>query len=304
MPEISVIICTHNPRPEYLAKVLDALKTQTMDKESWELLLVDNASREPLAGKWDLSWHPNGRHVREEELGLTAARLRGIREAKGELLIFVDDDNVLASNYLEQSLVISREWSVLGAWGGRSLPAFESPPAGWTKPYWKYLALHDFVSPSWGNLASATESFPCGAGMCVRQVVAEKFRQEVMSDRRKKQLGRKGTSLFSQEDFHMVYSAIEAGLGFGRFPQLMLTHLIPDVRLTESYLERLLEADSASSVLLRCSRGNYLPPSALGKIKRRLKLLFLGGRDRRFYRAALRGEQNGVKIARELLNAT
>jgi hypothetical protein len=48
-----------------LRRVLDALKAQTLPKEQWELLLIDNASKEPLAESWDLSWHPHARHIRE-----------------------------------------------------------------------------------------------------------------------------------------------------------------------------------------------------------------------------------------------
>src|SRR6266487_2314818 len=98
---ISVIICTHNPRPDYLLRVLDALKAQTLPTEQFELLLIDNASTEPLASTWDLSWHPCSRIIRENDVGLTSARLRGIRESLASMLIFVDDDNVLAKDYLK-----------------------------------------------------------------------------------------------------------------------------------------------------------------------------------------------------------
>src|SRR3989337_147732 len=100
MFDLSVIICTHNPRPDYLRRALDALKAQTLPLEQWELLFIDNASRERLADLWDISWHPHARHVRESELGLTPARLRGIQESRGEVLVFIDDDNVLASDFL------------------------------------------------------------------------------------------------------------------------------------------------------------------------------------------------------------
>jgi glycosyltransferase involved in cell wall biosynthesis len=76
--QISVIVCSHNPRIDYLTRVLVALRDQTLSPERWELLLIDNASREPLSNGFDLAWHVRGRHVREEELGLTRARLRGI----------------------------------------------------------------------------------------------------------------------------------------------------------------------------------------------------------------------------------
>src|SRR5712691_6902938 len=99
----SVIICTHNPRMDYLARVLTALKEQTRSKELWELLFIDNASDEPLAGRVYLSWQPNAKHVRETAIGLTSARIRGINESRGNLLVFVDDDNVLDRDYLEQA---------------------------------------------------------------------------------------------------------------------------------------------------------------------------------------------------------
>ena len=98
MAFVSVIICTHNPRPDAFRRVLDSLAAQTLPKAQWELLLVDNASDDRLEPRWPLSWHSNARHVREDQLGLTAARLRGIRESRGDVLIYVDDDNVLAAD--------------------------------------------------------------------------------------------------------------------------------------------------------------------------------------------------------------
>jgi hypothetical protein len=45
---LSVILCTHNPRPDYLSRVLASLRGQTLPAEQWEFLLIDNASRQPL----------------------------------------------------------------------------------------------------------------------------------------------------------------------------------------------------------------------------------------------------------------
>ncbi len=133
---VSVIICTHNPRPDYLAQVLEALHAQTLPVLDRELLLIDNGSAEPLADRFDLSWHPNSRHVREEELGLTPARLRGIAEAKGELLVFVDDDNVLETGYLETALDIRAKYPLFEVLGGGVITGeFEIVPEEWMKPY-------------------------------------------------------------------------------------------------------------------------------------------------------------------------
>src|SRR6266446_5579423 len=116
--EISVITCAHNPRPDYLEQVLAALRSQTLGKQEWEYLLIDNTSDELLAPRFDLSWHPQAKHFREERLGLTHARLRGIQESTGAVLVFVDDDNVLDKDYLEQVLSLSRAWPMIGAFSG------------------------------------------------------------------------------------------------------------------------------------------------------------------------------------------
>jgi glycosyltransferase involved in cell wall biosynthesis len=122
---VSVIICSHNPRDGYIRRTLDALCKQALPKSHWELLLIDNASNEHLSEKWDLSWHPAARHVREDELGLTHARLRGIREAAAELLVFVDDDNVLNSDFLSCALEISKSYPWVGIYGGSILGEYD-----------------------------------------------------------------------------------------------------------------------------------------------------------------------------------
>jgi hypothetical protein len=56
--KLSVIICTHNPRPDYLARTLDALRLQTTGMAEWELLLIDNGSHPAVAALTSLTWHP------------------------------------------------------------------------------------------------------------------------------------------------------------------------------------------------------------------------------------------------------
>jgi len=73
-PLISIVICTHNPKKDFIERVLRALEKQTLSKDLWELLLVDNASDRLLSQEINLDWHPQARHIREEKLGLTSAR--------------------------------------------------------------------------------------------------------------------------------------------------------------------------------------------------------------------------------------
>ena len=77
--KLSVVICTHNPRPAFLSRALEALRRQTLPPAEWEVLIIDNLSDPPVASLVSLDWHPNAYLFREESLGLTPARVLGIR---------------------------------------------------------------------------------------------------------------------------------------------------------------------------------------------------------------------------------
>jgi glycosyltransferase involved in cell wall biosynthesis len=298
MPGISVIICAHNPRPEFLAQTLDALKAQTLPREQWELLLVDNASAKPLAGEWDLTWHPRGKHIREDELGLTPARLRGIRESGGDVLVFVDDDNLLAADYLQRVREISDAWPALGAWGGRIEGRFETPPPDWARPHLGMLAIREFTGDHWSNAYDRGETHPCGAGIVVRRNIADAYAKNVRSDPARLGLGRRGSVLTSCEDTDMALTAMDLGLGTGVFERLKLTHLIPAGRLAEDYLVNLTESLAFSSMMLFNLRGRVpRQPVLARRIYDWLRLVTMNSRNRHFELARRRG----LAKARDLL---
>jgi glycosyltransferase involved in cell wall biosynthesis len=287
---LSIIICTHNPNQDYLKKVLKALQDQTLQVENWELLLIDNASETILSSEIDLTWHPQARHIREEQLGLTPARLRGIKEAIAETLIFVDDDNVLDFDYLEEALRISKEYLFIGAWGGQIRPEFETEPPEWTKPYWKYLAIREFNKDKWSNLLHQYETTPCGSGLCIRKVVAEKYADSVLTQTKRIQLDRKGKQLSSCGDTDLVFTACDIDLGTGQFTALKMTHLIPSFRLQLAYLEKLMEGMSYSHVILDSLRGKlHTKMSWRAKLFQEYIRLRLDSNQRRLHDASLRG---------------
>lgn len=257
---ISVIICTHNPRRQYIDRTLKALKSQTLSMEQWELLLIDNASNKNLALEIDLSWHPFSRYVREEKLGLTHARLRGFREATAEIFVFADDDNVLDTDYLKNTVEILQRNPRLGAIGGKSLPEFEIAPEPWfiqTGPGLGLRDLGDKVQVCYWAEASteATELprqypkfAPIGAGLVLRRQAGEIYAERMAGNSTRLALGRTGKQLISGEDNDIVLTILEAGWGVGYFPQLQLTHLISARRLTKDYLAQLNRASTRSWV--------------------------------------------------------
>jgi glycosyltransferase involved in cell wall biosynthesis len=293
---LSVVICTHNPRPEYFARCLKALETQTLSVDKWELLLVDNASDSAKAPRPDLSWHPRTRLVCEPRLGLTPARLRGIREAMGGLLVFVDDDNVLDADFFETALRVSKEKPFLGSWSGQCRPAFEEQPPEWTRRYWGNLVIRQFDKDVWSNLPRLPDSMPCGAGLCVRRDVALHYLHLHESRKRSFQFDRTGGALFSGGDNDLAACACDIGLGLGLIASLKLQHLIPPQRLTVDYISRLTEGIAFSSTLLDAERGIRTGRRmALGRAADFLRIMRLKQPHRRILRASLRGRNRAIQ---------
>ena len=252
MTHISVIICSHNPRPDYLRRVLEALRVQTLPRNRWELLLVDNASRQCLADSWDLSWHRSHAHIRENELGLTPARLRGIKEATGSLLVFLDDDNVLAPDYLEHVIALEQTYPYLGVLGAGVLePEFEIEPAPELVPLLRHLAIRSSSSRFWTNNPRDSRCVPWGAGLCVTRAIAVAYTQALARLKISHLLDRRGERLFCGGDDLFSWVSARLGCGFGVFPELRITHLIGAHRLTRAYFLRLVHDHAYSHGILR-----------------------------------------------------
>ena len=299
MAFVSVIICTHNPRPDAFRRVLDALAAQTLSKEQWELLLVDNASDDPLGPRWPLSWHSNARHIREDQLGLTSARLRGIRESRGDLLIYVDDDNVLAADYLETAQTLLSRHPHLGVIGAGILePEFEKQPSPELVPYLRLLSLRRISNALWSNNADDQAAVPWGAGLCVTRHVADAYEQLLGRLNRfnvYQLLDRRGPHLFGNGDVAFSWASVTAGQGFGVFPQLHVVHLIGADRVTQQYFLRLAQDSGFSGGVLDYLRTGLPPGDDLGSAERYLRLLLRGIRKglfaMRFKLAVWRGEE-------------
>ena len=301
-PQVSVVICSHNPRTEYLDRCIAALGSQTLPATSWELLVIDNACDDPLAARLDLGWHQTARVVREDTLGLTPARLRGIQEAAAALLVFVDDDNVLAADYLEIALQVAREKPFLGSWSGDCEPDFDETPPAWLRRYWGNLALRKVDRDLWSNLPREAETLPCGAGLCVRRAVAQHYLMLNRTGKRSFQLDRTGASLISGGDQDLATCACDLGYGVGVIAALRLTHLIPAARLTLDYQARLAEGIHFSAVVLAFLRGHELREYRV-RWTHVIRALMDKRPHRRIQLACLTGRRRGLAFVEQMPHA-
>jgi len=257
---------------------MDGLRAQTLPAADWETVIVDNASAQfPAAGFF--SDFPRCRIVAEPAPGLTQARRRGFAAARGDLCVLVDDDNVLAPDYLAQVVRLFSAHPRIGAIGGASLPEFERAPEDWQREFFGLLALRD-LGPvplisrglrSPGAVRSEYPAFaPIGAGMAVRREAAAAWgagpASVILTDRR-------GGELTSGGDNDIVLTLMECGWEVAYFPELRLTHLIPPNRLAAGYLARLNRGIQKSwmQVLTLHGANPWRPLTAAGAALRQAK---------------------------------
>jgi glycosyltransferase involved in cell wall biosynthesis len=105
-PTLSVVLPTYN-RKEILSRVLEALESQTRRDLILEILVVDDGSSDgtnELVSRQAAEAAVAIRMLRQQNQGLAAARNHGIREAKGEIILFIDDDEIPAPNLVEEHM--------------------------------------------------------------------------------------------------------------------------------------------------------------------------------------------------------
>ncbi|MEZ5830880.1 MAG: glycosyltransferase [Dongiaceae bacterium] len=120
-PDLSIVICTRN-RAGQLRGALESLLAMKATC-SWEAILVDNASTDGTADviREVSDADPRIRYVREERVGLGAARDRGWREARSALIALTDDDCYVAEDFVDAVVTAFEGRPEVGVIGGRIL---------------------------------------------------------------------------------------------------------------------------------------------------------------------------------------
>lgn len=256
--KFSVITPSLNPRKEYIRRVFDALLHQTVPLQEWEYLVVDSGNTPPLREQFDLSWHPNARVLEAPGQRLAVSRLRGLEQAKGDLIVFVDDDNVLAPDYLEAALREMEKYPFIGVLGGYVEAEFHGEVQPWMEEFLPILGASQFLPKPAKEICygyPAGPWVPSGSGMIIRAAVAAEYCRQVEADPSKLTIGRVGDRLLGSDDVDLAYTATDMEMAIGRSSLPRLTHLIPAARLTERYLLRLLYASNYATASLMVRRG-------------------------------------------------
>ncbi len=229
---VSAVICTYR-RPDRLRAAIESLLDQTMPPESYEVIVIDNKSRDDtqsvvteIADRLEQG-RPRLRYVLEASQGLSHARNRSIAVAQADVIAFLDDDAVASSDWLRTLLsgfdVSSDVWAV----GGKVLPIWGTKRPGWlTDGMLPSLSLID-----WGDEQKALV-WPeriIGVNCSFRRIA---FAEVGLFST---DLGRKGDLLLGFEDTEIQQRIHDVGKQVVYVPTALVHHHVPPERITRRY---------------------------------------------------------------------
>lgn len=299
--KVSVVICTYNPADAVFAECLAQVQAAGAHYTPLDILIIDNNSvpaiEERPYVKTFLSENKNSRVVVELKQGLTPARIRGIKESIGDLLIFVDDDNYIDSGYFKSAAEIYLQHPFIGAFSGQVTLEYEREPAVWTKRYWGMLIYRQLDRDVWSNQHFNSDTMPNGAGLCISRDVAEHYVSLLEQGKRNFILDRSKGSLMSGGDNDIAMCACDIGKGMGLFKALHLRHYIPENRFTLAYLSKLAYGIYFSSAMLLYMRTGRIDKQTVPqRIKHLVAISVMKRKDRIIQRSCKKGLKDAIGL--------
>lgn len=227
---VSVAICTRNRADSLERTLFSVVKAAKTVTEPWEIMVVDNGSTDHTAaviasfeGKLPI------RRVVQETPGLSNARNAGVAAARGEFIIWTDDDVLVDEAWLKSYLAAFDQNPDVDIFGGRAVPKYEAPQQAWFIRMEQHmeglLAIRDQVS--WTEINSAC--LPYGLNYAARTELQRRFPYNPA-------LGVAPGRRVGGEETDMIRRALAAGAE-GRWAwEATVYHLITAERQTADYI--------------------------------------------------------------------
>lgn len=254
---VTIAIPTYN-RADLLCQTLAGVAAQAHPRDRFEVLVIDNNSCDhtgavvrDLAGAL-----PALRYLHEPRQGLAHARNRAIAEARGEIILFGDDDILVQPDWLTQMiapLLADAAARRIGAVGGEVIPVFPDGLPGWMRQWHAPLALRADAGP-----IEARQSV-MGANLAIPKWVLEQVGPFHVA------LDRVGERCFCGGESEMLRRVRAAGLEVWFAPAATVKHQICAGRTTFRYAARHAFDSARSRVVDRTNQ-----PGASGYLATRL----------------------------------
>ena len=268
--EITVLICTRNRRASLERTLASITRCHVAPDLAWEVLIVDNGSSDGTSAviRNFVSRLPIGL-VREEVAGLSHARNAGARHARGDYILWTDDDVLVDQDWLDAYRRAFNAHPEAAFFGGRVRPVLEPPTPAWLSDNVdlldQLLAVRDFGDEPF-EIRGDDDRLPFGASYAVR---ARDQRRHLYDP----ELGVSPTMRRSGEETE-VLRAIMAEGGVGRWvPDARVSHIIPVHRQTLAYVVQHYRAYGETAAYLAVRRGETVPLSGRSRWEARYGLV-------------------------------
>lgn len=229
----TVAICTYN-RANLLQLCIESVSLIHFPRKDFEILVVDNNSTDNTAEVCSTfaSLYPdlNFRYVLERQQGVGHTRTRGAKEAKGEIVAYIDDDCLADANWLKEIVAFYKGHPEAMSTGGKIIPKYLVPVAGWFgKYFWGLVGNYDL-----GNKVFQMKGvrYPSGANMHFRKTAFERYGYF------DGKLGRSGKSLMAGEEKAMYLKLIQANEKVFYLPQVIVFHHVEGNKFDKNYVRK------------------------------------------------------------------
>lgn len=255
-PKVTVAIPTYN-RAAFLRQTLAGIAAQRFPRDAFEVLVIDNNSTDntravvaEFAGE-----HPAPRYIVENRQGLDFARNRSVAEARGEIIVFGDDDILVEPDWLAQMTapLLIDQTGRIGAVGGEVIPVFPDGLPEWVREWHAPLRFRPDAGP-----LDARHS-PMGANLAFPRRVFDQLGLFHTA------LDRAAGNYFSGGDSEMIRRVRAAGFEVWFVPSAAVRHQMPASRTTFRYASRHAFDSARSRVIDRAGQ-----PGAAGYLAGRL----------------------------------
>ncbi len=252
--KITLIVCTYNSEKRINEVINAILEQKKYNSHVEEVIIVDNNSKDGT--KFILEKYGNKiKYLFEKKQGLMYARKKAIDQIKTKWVAFIDDDNILNSDWLEYCIDYINNNSNIGAFNGNIYPEFqeiltEEEKYRLNKVYLQLACTVVSKEKINYKLKKSPHKIPVGAGLVIRGDILKEFYKK----NNFKTVGRKGEELLSGEDTEMCLFIKKQGLKFGFENKMIIKHKMEKSRLNIEYLKKLNFGFGKSSIILKSNK--------------------------------------------------
>ncbi|MEN9917931.1 MAG: hypothetical protein RL662_367 [Bacteroidota bacterium] len=230
----SFITSTYN-RDNYIGETLKSVCEQDFAVDDYEIIVVDNNSTDNTAvicAEYKAKYPTRQfNYYKETQQGVSFAHNKGLREAKGEFIVFVDDDETINKDHLSRIDIYLKKYPQIDLFATGVIPVYETGQPKWMSHFTQRL-IGGYFNEGKRVKRLKRSNYPGTGHTIIRRSLYDKYGFY------KTDLGRVGKSLMGAEDKELFNRLSENNVACYYLPDIAVYHHIPESKTTDDFFER------------------------------------------------------------------